>query len=336
MIKPSLLLAALALVPGSASAQTPTYRVVETIRGADGGWDLTSVDPVAHRLYVARSEAIMAVDLRSGKTTDAIVSAQRGHAALAIPGSRDVLSTNGSSNTASLFDGTSGKVRATIPTGKKPDAASWDPATRTLWVMNPDSGDITVIDPASAGVIATVPIGGSLELGVADGEGRLFVNVEDRNDVAVIDTRTRKLVSRFALAGCEGPTGIAYAPEAKLLISACGNGKAIVSTREGVQRASLSIGTGPDGALYDGKRHVALIPSGGDGTLAVIDVRGTPRVVDRIVTARGARTAALDEATGRVYLSAVDYLPAVGKDRPRMVPGSYRILVLAPAPRKAR
>jgi YVTN family beta-propeller protein len=221
-------------------------------------------------------------------------------------------------------------VRATIATGKKPDAVAYDALTRTAWVMNADSGDVTVVDVASAKVVATVAVGGSLELGVADGEGRLFVNVEDKNDVAVLDTRKHKLVARFPLAGCDGPTGIAYAPEAKLLISACANGVAVVSARDGRKVGEVAIGPRPDGALYDARRRVALIPSGGDGSLSVIRLGPKPVVVQRLATAKGARTAALDASTGRIYLSAADYLPAVGTERPKMVPGSYRVIEVDP------
>ena len=98
----------------------------------------------------------------------------------------------------------------------------------------------------------------------------------------------------------------------------------------------MAIGPGPDGALFDRRRHVALIPSGGDGTLAVIELRGRPSIVSIIPTARGARTAALDEETGRIYLSAAEYLPAVGKERPKMVPGSYHLIVLEPAAHQRR
>jgi DNA-binding beta-propeller fold protein YncE len=309
----------------------PSYQLAASIPGPDGGWDLASVDPIAQRLYVARTDGVMGIDLRRGTVTPVMVPSQRGHAAFAIPGTHEIVSTNGASNTALIFDGLTGKVRATIPTGKKPDAVAFDPRTRTEWIMNPDSGSITVIDRASAKVVATVAVPGSLELGVADGEGRLFVNVEDRNEVAVIDTRRRVLLKRFALPGCEGPTGIAYAPDAKLLVSACANGVAVVSTRDGRQVAALAIGPRPDGALYDQRRHVALIPSGGDGTLAVIRLSGTPRVLDRITTAKGSRTAALDPSTGRIYLPAADFAPAVGSDRPKMIPGTFRVLVLQPA-----
>jgi len=315
-----------------AASAASAYRVVGEIKGPDGGWDLASVDPVAQRLYVARADSIMAVDLKTGAVTPAILPAQRGHAALVVPGSHDVISTNGTANTAILFDGLTGKVRATIPTGKKPDAVAYDAATRTLWVMNPDSSDISVVDPTTARVLATVPVGGSLEFGVADGKGKLFVNVEDKNEVAVVDTRARKFVRRFPLAGCDGPTGIAYASAARMFVSACANGVAIVSKPDGKLVASLPVGPRPDGALYDARRQVALIPSGGDGTLSVIAFTPAPRVIERIATAKGARTAALDPSTGRIYLPAADFAPPVGKDRPKALPGTFRILVVDPIP----
>ena len=146
-----------------AAAAQPHYHVVAQLPAGDGGWDILSVDPIDQRLYVGRPDGVTAIDLKTGKATDRIVPGQRVHAALAIPGTHEVIATNGESNTATLFDGRTGRIRATIPTGKKPDAAAYDPATRTLWVMDPGSGEATVIDPATAKVLATVPIGGSLE-----------------------------------------------------------------------------------------------------------------------------------------------------------------------------
>src|SRR5436305_4094926 len=225
-----------------AAAAAPHYHVVAQLPAGDGGWDILSVDPVDQRLYVGRPDGVTAIDLRTGKATDRIVPGQRVHAALAIPGTHEVISTNGESNSATLFDGRTGKIRATIPTGKKPDAAAYDPATRTLWIMDPGSGEATVIDLLTAKVLATVPIGGSLEFATADGRGRMYVNVEDKNEVAVLDTRARKPVSRFALQGCDGPTGIAYDPASREIVSACGNGLAIVSSPAGRQIAKLTIG----------------------------------------------------------------------------------------------
>jgi YVTN family beta-propeller protein len=329
MLKP-LSFASLVLA-GSAAAAVPSYSVVGTYKAADGGWDILSVDPVAHRLYVARRDSVTAVDLASGTVTDKLAPADGGHSALAIPGTSDVLVTNGTANTATIVDGRTGQLRATIPTGKKPDAATYDPATRTVWVMTPGDGNISVVDPATAKVVATVPVGGSLEFGAADGHGKLYVNVEDKNEVAVVDTRTRKLLRREPLPGCDGPTGIAYDPATRETLSACANGVAVVLSATGKPVASLTIGKRPDGAAFDQRRHVALVPSGADGTLSIIELSPKPRVVATVQTAKSARTIALDPSTGRAYLPATDLQPPVGNERPKGVPGTFRILVVAPS-----
>src|SRR5438045_9690245 len=126
--------------------------------------------------------------------------------------------------------------------------------------MDPGIGEATVIDPETAKVLATVAIGGSLEFAVPDGRGRMYVNVEDKNEVAVLDTKARKLVSRFPLAGCDGPTGIAYDPAAREIVSACGNGVAVVSAPTGRLVARRTIGKWAAGAAYDPRRHLIPIP----------------------------------------------------------------------------
>src|SRR5438045_6431878 len=120
--------------------------------------------------------------------------------------------------------------------------------------MDPGIGEATVIDPVTAKVLATVAVGGSLEFAVGDGRGRMYVNVEDKNEVAVLDTKARKLVARFPLGGCDGPTGIAYDPAAGVIVSACGNGVAIVSAPNGRPVARTTIGRGADGAASDPRR----------------------------------------------------------------------------------
>ncbi|HEV2594972.1 MAG TPA: YncE family protein [Sphingomicrobium sp.] len=311
-------------------AAEPEYRVVAQLPAGDGGWDLLSVDPADQRLYVAHGDGVTAIDLHTGKATDRIVNGQRVHAALAIPGTHDVISTNGETNTATLFDGRTGRIRATIPTGTKPDAAAFDPATRSVWIMNPGSGDVSVVDPVSAKVVATVPVGGSLELGAADGRGRLYVNIEDKNQVAVINTLTRRVESKFALRGCDGPTGIAYDPSSKEILSACANGVAVISAPDGRQIAELSVGKGADGAAFDAKRHIALIPAGRDGNLTLIRLQPVPKVVGQIQTAVSARTIAVDPDTGRAYLPSAKMAPQTGGGRPQAIPGSFRVLVVAP------
>ncbi len=324
-----LALLAVSAAPPAAAPQV-NYKIISKLTAGDGGWDLLSVAPDDQRLYVAHGDGVTAIDLRTGKATDKIVTGQRVHAALAVPGTHDVLSTNGETNNALLFDGRTGKIRATIATGTKPDAAVWDPATHTIWIMDPGSGEVTVVDPAAGKAVATVPVGGSLELGVADGHGRMFINVEDKNEVVVLNTRSRKLERRFALEGCDGPTGIAYDPGSKNILSACANGVAVVSRPDGKQVAHLAIGKGADGAAFDPVRHLALVPAGRDGNLTLISLSSVPTVVGQVSTAVSARTIAVDPSTGRAYLPSATLAPAVGGERPKPVPGTFRVLVVSP------
>ena len=327
----SLNFVGLAALLAFAAAHPPSdYHVIAQYPAGDGGWDLLSVAPADQRLYVAHGDGVTVIDLRTGKATDRVVPGQRVHAALAIPGTHDVISTNGETNNALLFNGLTGQVRASIPTGTKPDAAAYDPATRSVWIMNPGSGDITVVDPKTAKVLTTVAVGGSLELGVADGHGRMFVNVEDKNEVAVVDTRSRKLLQRFPLKGCDGPTGIAYDPAARELVSACGNSLAIVSKTDGSEVAALPIGKGADGAAYDPVRHLVLVPAGRDGNVTLLRLGAKPTVVGQVETAVSARTIAVDPSTGRTYLPAASFARAPAGERPKALPGTFRVLVVAP------
>ena len=327
-MKRALILAALLSI---AAAPPPQLHVIDRLAAGDGGWDLLSVAPADQRLYVAHGDRVTAFDLRTGKAIDKLVAGQRAHAALAIPGTHEVVSTNGETNNAYLFDGRTGRIRATIPTGTKPDAAAYDPATRTIWIMNPGSGDITVVDAASAKVLATIEVGGSLEMGEADGRGRMYVNVEDKNEVAVLDTRTRKVISRFPLNDCDGPTGIAVDARDKEIVSACGGSAvAIVSAPDGREIAKLPTGKGADGAAYDPVHKLALVPAGRDGNLTVIRLGAKPVVLPQVPTAVSARTIAVDPSTGRAYLPSATLAPAPAGERPKAAPGSFRVLVVGP------
>lgn len=330
MIRAATLVLATALA--SAPASPASYAVTDRIAGPDGGWDLADVDASARRLYVARATGVMSVDLASRRVTPSLVSFKGGHGVVAVPGSKRVVAASGAGDVAVVFEGDTGKEIATIPAGKNPDAVAYDPATRTVWVFSPGSHDATVIDPRAAKAVATVPIGGSLELAVADGRGRLYVNVEDRDEVVAIDTKARKVLAHHPHAGCDGPTGIAYSAKDRLILSACANGVAKVTRPDGSDVASLRIGPHPDGAVFDATRNVALVPTGGDGRLAVIRMSGRPAVLETLPTAVGARTIALDRSTGAAYLPSTRYgPPPLTGGRPPSLPGSFAVLVVKPS-----
>ena len=332
-VKPIVIAAAVALTAATAghAAEAP-LKVVGRIAGPDGGWDYANFDPAHHRLFVAHGEAITAIDVDTGKVTPKLVATKRAHIALPLPGGDEILVTDGGSDAALIASASTGAIRASVPTGKNPDAALYDPATKTIFVMNGRSGDITLIDPKAGKAVGAIPVGGTLEFGVSDGAGRVFVNIEDKGEIAVIDSKARKVVAHWPMAGCEEPSGLAYAASAKLLISACANGTAkAVSATSGQVVASPAIGPAPDAAMYDAGRKLAYIPSGGDGTLSVIAVRGPTdvAVVQKLATTRGARTGTFDPATGKIYLPSSEYdPPAKPGGRPVSKPGTFAVLVL--------
>ncbi len=323
---------ALALIALPAFAQTtaaPGMIVSKRIAGPDGGWDYATVDPASHRLFVARADGVMTVDLNTGAVTPQLVAAGRTHSAFVIPGSNIGVVTSSTSGGTYLFDATTGKITADIKTGTKPDAAVYNPDDKMLYVMNAGDGVISIIDPVAAKQVATIAVPGALEFAALDGKGHLFVNIEDKNELATIDLKRRAVMRRTKLDGCDGPSGLAYTKDG-MLISACGNGVAtVVEASSGRQLTSVAIGQHPDAVLYDAARNRAYVPAGGDGTLTVIDTSSVPVAAGTVTTQKSARTGAVDPATGNVYLPAARYAPAVGTARPQAQPGSFEVLVVS-------
>lgn len=312
------------------AAPTAHYKVVDRVAAPDGGYDYLSVDSARQRLFVAREHSVMAVDLRTKQVTPKLVEAEEAAAVLIIPGTDLMLSTNWASDSATLFDRNSGAVKAHIPVGKNPDAAWFEPVSKLVFVMNVGSEDLSVIDIAKAAVVGKVAVGGKPEAATSDGRGRLYVNIEDTATIAVIDVAARKLVQRHTLPGCVEPTGIAYDNDSRLLISACHNGVAkLIDARTGADRGSVEIGADADGAIFDSARKLAFIPCA-DGTLTIFELsaQGKATVVDVVRTEPGARTAAFDTTTGRIYLATAQ-LRDDGKGEPSPVPGTFHVLVVA-------
>lgn len=322
-----------AALSGGAVVAAPQsdYSVIERIAGPDGGYDYLSVDSARQRLFVGREYGVMAIDLATKTVTARLIEANDVAAVLLIPGTDLMLSTIYGADHAVVFDRATGVVKARIATGKGPDAALYEPASGLVFVMNAGSRDVTVIDVRTATAIATIPMGGKPEAAASDGQGRVYINIEDTAEVAVVDVAARKVVGRKALPGCVEPTGLAYDAGTTTLISACHNSVAkLMDARTGTDRGSVTIGRNADGAIFDARRRLAYIPCN-DGTLTIfhLDEKGSARVVDVVTTQPGARTAALDPETGRVYLAASQStVDATGESV--AIPGTFNILVVAP------
>lgn len=314
----------------SAAAHAADLTPAEPIKGPDGGWDYASIDAPRNRLLVARPDGLMAVDLASQAVTPAFVAGKRVHGAAIAPSGMGVLANAGGTS-ALVFDAKDGKVLAEIPAGKKPDAVVYDAASGLAAVMDNKDGVVTLVDPDKKAAAGSIDVGGALEFAAADGAGKVFVNIEDKNTLAVLDIPGRKVVARRPLPGCDGPSGLAYDPAGKVLVSACSNGVAVAtSSVDGKVLATLPIGSHPDAVLFDEKNKRFLVPCGGNGVLTVIAEEGASlKVTGTITTAPGARLGAIDPATGKVYLPVADFQPAAKPgERPTILPGTFRILVL--------
>ncbi len=326
----------LALAAPLAVAQTApaTYAVTDHIKIPDGGYDYASFDPVMRRVYLARTGAVTAVEVDTKTVLGHLADVQHGHAVLPLNDGAVLLVTDSGSGTARMVDAVSGKLLADIPAGQKPDGATFDPVSGLALSIDGHGGQLILIDPIAKTPVGAISVGGGLEFAVADGAGRVFDNVEDQNRIAVIDVKSRAVVGSYSLKGCEGPTGLAYAGDAGVLIAACANKVAkVIRAADGVDLATLAIGLGPDTVLYDPARRLAFIPCGRDGILEVIAVRSASdvSVVQTLKTLPGARTGALDPKTGKVYLPTARFVAPAPGAKPVATPGTYEFLVVSPA-----
>jgi YVTN family beta-propeller protein len=336
MNKATLLItaASLALTAGLTAAlaagASSGYHVIDRIAGPDGGWDYANVDPFNKTVLVAKGPNIVSVDIASGKVNPTFAPAMGSHGAIGVAGGKEVAFTNGTSATVSFVDAKTGAAIASVPVAKGADAIASDPKTGLVLSMGHSSGDITVIDPKTHTVAGTITVGGTLEGAVADGNGKAYVNVEDKGEVVVVDLKTFKAGAHYKMAGCDGPTGIAYDKADKLLIVACDKVAEVLNAATGAIIASIPTGPGADGDAYYDKGALAFVSAGGDGTLAVISMKGgKPVLLDNVPTQKGARTIAVDQDTGKVYLPAAETGPVPpGGRRGALIPGSFKLLVV--------
>lgn len=304
--------------------------------GEPGGWDYVTLDGPTGRLFVPRSDRVMVLDL-DGKSLGEIKGTEGVHGVALAPGLDRGFTSNGRSNTLTIFRASTlevlGRVQAT---GEGPDAILFEPATNRVFSFNGRGKNATVVDAASGHVVGTIPFGHKPEFAVADGQGRVFVNLEDSAEVAVIDARKLVVERRWSLAPVQDPTGLAIDRKHHRLFIVGGNKlMAVLDASTGKVVANPAIGAGADAVAYDPLLGL-VFSSNGEGTLTVIRQEGPDRyrVLEQVPTRRGARTMALDEATHRAYLPTAEQDPAPAptpeapRPRPSMRPGSFQILVV--------
>ena len=305
----------------------------------DEGWDYLSFDAAGGRLFVTHGTRVQVVDGASLAVVGEIPDTPGVHGvAIAQDLGRGYVSA-GRADSVVVFDLHTLKSVATIKvTGANPDAILYDPFSRRVFTFNGRGRNVTAIDTATNEVVGTLPVDAKPEFAATDGAGHVYVNLEDRNALAMIDPKALKISATWPLSGCEEPSGLAIDRAHARLFSVCSNKiMVIVDAATGQVVAREPIGARVDGVAFDATRGLAFATAG-EGNLTIVH-EDSPQefsVVQTLATRAGARTVAVDEKMHRVFSVTARFGPPAQptKDqpypRPRIEPGSFELLVMSP------
>jgi len=321
----------------TAQARAPGYHVIHKIpAGGEGGWDYVTVDPDGNRLFLSRGSHAMVIDLGRDSVIGDIPNTPGIHGVALAPELNRGFTSNGRDSSVTIFDyKTLAPIAVVKIQARNPDAIMYDPSTKRVFTFNGGTSNATAIDATNGTVIGNVDLAGRPEAAVSEG-GRVYVNLEDKSEIAVFDPKTLAVLARWPLAPCEGPSGIAIDRVHQRLFGGCGNKTmAVVDMQTGKVVASPAVGSGVDGAGFDPGSQSAFT-SNGEGTITVVheDTPDKYTVVATVPTQRGARTMDVNTKTHRLYTVTSDFgpAPAPTPDRPRprppMIPGSFVVLEL--------
>ena len=324
------------LTAGRPSGAEGPYRKIKEIPiPGEGGWDYLNIDTATHRLYVSHASKVVVIDTTKDEIVGEIADTPGVHGAVAAGPDR-VFTSNGRGNNASIVDAKTLQALGKVETEGNPDFILYEPKQKEVYTFNGSGKSATVIDVATGKVVATIPLGGKPEAGVSDGAGRVFVNIEDKDNIAVIDVAKHEVVATWPIAPGGDAAGLAldkqnhrlfigaHKPDPPLML--------MMDATSGRIVAQVPIGAGVDATWFDPETGYAF-SSCGDGTTTIAheDSPNKLTVVQTLQTERGARTMALDPTTHRIYLAAAKYEPpaadAPPNTRPRMIPGSMHLLV---------
>ncbi len=316
-----------------------TYRFLKEIPvGGDGGWDYLSVDETARRLYVTHTTKIVVIDLDKETVVGEIADTLGVHGFAVAPELGRGFSSNGKENKASIVDLKTLQTIAKVDTGESPDAILYEPGRQEVYTFNGRGQSATVFEAKTGKIVATVPLSGKPEFAVADPMAAcVYVNIEDKNEMAVIETKTHTVVTSRPIAPGEEVTGMAFDAAHHRLFIGCHNKLMLMmdsyfcwgfTSPIGKVITSVPIGAGVDANAFDSGTQLAFA-SCGDGTVTIAHEDSPEKltVVQTLVTERGARTMALDSTTHKIYLASAKTEPAPAGQRPKIIAGSFKILV---------
>jgi len=317
------------------------YRVtdVKTLPGKNPRWDHVSVDPVNRNLFIGRRAlGVTVVNIDTGAVSS-IPETKGSNGAWAAPDLGIGLSDNGTNADVTVFDLKTLQVKAHIKVPKETDGVWYDPATKMGYVNNGDDGSITLFDPVSLKVGETIALNSKKpEFSDVDGKGRAFVALQDKNQIAVVDLKAKKLAATWNV-DCIQPTGMLYEPASDRLFVPCRGAKpvmAIVDATTGKTVATLPIGFNVDAVSFNPLEKLVLTSNGASATMSVYkqDDKDTYHLVETVATRLNARTMAVDPKTGKAFtVTAESVAPAApggkGKAPPvKWISDSFQVITM--------
>jgi DNA-binding beta-propeller fold protein YncE len=331
----ALTIAIVSIAGVSPAAPAPSdWKVLKRIPvSGDGNWDYLVVDAKARRLYVSHGAEVDVLNADSGRPIGHIANTLGVHGIALVPGMHRAFISEGLSDHVAVVDTDTLRTLREVPTGKKPDAIIYDPASRRVFVNNGDGNSTTAIDAATGDVVGTLDLGGSPEYAAADGEGHVYVNLEEQNETLDIDSRNLKIDHRWPVSPCKAPSSMAIDRSARRLFIGCRSRvMAVLNIENGKVITALPIGDHVDATVFDPKRQF-IFCSNQDGTLNIFLQLSADqyRSVQTVKTALGARTMALDAATHRLFLPTADLdtsKPLQPGQKPPVKPGTFRLIVV--------
>jgi DNA-binding beta-propeller fold protein YncE len=327
-------------------AASGPYKVVRTAKvGGLGGWDYIVADSDNRLLYIPRGNRITVYNIDTLAPAGVIPGANSVHGVAIDPVSHHAFS---SSRPLLMWDSTTLAPIKAIPVEGKPDGIFFEPATERIYVLSHVAPNVTVLDARSGAIVGTIDLGGAPEQAASDGKGRVYIDIEDKDNVAVVDAHSLQVTAHFDLAGKGGgPGALILDTRNHVLISYCHDPAVavILDASDGHILGTVPIGKGVDAAEFNPGTGEAF-SSQGDGTLTVIKESGPSQfaVEQAVATKAGARTSTLDAKTGHIFLITADRVPApptptptLGttatgapaaprRERMQMVPDSFTIL----------
>ena len=338
-MKKSILLSVIIFVVSAVTTlqAQKAFSVLKTFHIASpGGWDYIAVGPGNNRLYVSHGTQVNILDETTGDSIGIIENTTGVHGIAFDKSQGKGFTSNGRLNNVTVFNLNTNKVITQIPTGQNPDAIMYESFSKRIITCNGRSQSLSIIDPVENKLIDSISVGGKPETAVSDDAGRLFVNIEDKSEIVVVDLKTMKVMAHWPLAPAQEPTGLAIDKKTNRLFAGCGNKfLAVVDATNGKVIQTLPIGDGCDGAGFDTNTK-NIFTSNGEGTMSVYHESTADKfdLVANVPTKRGARTIAVNDQKHLIYLPAADFEQNATPQsngqpgRPRMIPGTFQILVV--------